>query len=252
MTTVREILNSLYTAAPPELKEPWDNVGLLCGNGDLEVRGVLIALDVTMPVLQEAKSLGCNLVVTHHPIIFGEIASVTDCEPTGKLLLYAIENGIACVNLHTNLDKAEGGVNDILAQKLHLQGVEKLGDYLRGGTVKEATLKAYAQTVKDTLGCSGVRYADGGKPVHRVAVGGGACADEIALAASAGCDTLVTADIKYHQFLQASLWGVNLIDAGHFQTENPVTEHLKSRIVSEFPDIPCEISRVHDDPIRFL
>ncbi|MBQ7566695.1 MAG: Nif3-like dinuclear metal center hexameric protein [Oscillospiraceae bacterium] len=249
---VRDLEALLAELAPTDDKEPWDNVGLLCGCADAPVTGVLVALDVTLPVLEEAVSLSCEAVVTHHPLIFGEIATVTDRDPTGKLLLYAAQHGISCVNAHTNLDRAVGGVNDVLAAKLGLQNVERIGDYVRCGSVDETDLPLFAARLKEKLGCDGLRFADGGKPVHRVAVGGGACGDEIAAVAQAGCDTFVTADLKYHKFLEAELWGVNLIDAGHFETENPVASVLYDAIRAKYPSLRCVLSQRHADPTRFL
>lgn len=262
MATVRDVLESLFALAPASLKEDWDNVGLLCGSADQKISKILVALDASVKALEEAKENGCNLLVTHHPILFGQIRSLTDETATGKELLFAVQNSIACVNLHTNLDCVAGGVGDRLAQKLELRetklleprGTDEAGKpygYVYGGTVAQTSLPEFVQFVKRTLGCEGLRYADGGRPVHRVAVGGGACGDEIPTVLAHSYDTFVTADLKYHQFADAAEMGLNLIDAGHFQTEDLICETLCAYLRSSFPQIETLRSRKHGDVIRF-
>lgn len=252
MTTVGEVRDFLLEKAPLDQKEEWDNVGLLCGRANAAVHRILVSLDVTKDVLSEAKELGYDLVVSHHPMLFGEIREVNDGSVTGELLLTAAEAGIACVNCHTNLDKADGGVNDVLAQAIGLRVIGKAGEYLRFGNVEKTDAESFARKVKEKLNCPGLRWADGGRPVQIVAVGGGACADEMDGALDAGCDTLVTADVKYHQFLEAAARGLNLFDAGHFQTENPICQVLADWLRGAFSDLPCDVSRRHGDVIRFL
>lgn len=260
---VSEIVSYLFSLAPSYMKEDWDNVGLVCGHSDAEVNKVLIALDASSAALQEAKEKKCQMVVSHHPMIFGGVKQVNDNSITGKNVLFAVENRIACVNMHTNLDSVADGVNDILAEKLGLQsivlvapkGTDDTGreyGYVRVGEVEKTTLEDFATIVKDVLGCHGLRYAHGGKPVKKVAVGGGACGDEISNVLAAGCDTFVTADLKYHQFCDAEGLGLNLIDAGHFQTEVPVCNYLLKKLSEKFPELQVEISQKQKDPICYL
>ena len=115
-----QIHKALFDLAPAYMKESWDNVGLLCGHGGQKVSKILVALDPFMDVAKEAKAIGAQLIVTHHPLIFSGIKAVNDADLTGRTLLYLIENGIAAINLHTNLDSAPGGVNDCLADALGL------------------------------------------------------------------------------------------------------------------------------------
>ncbi|MBR3850370.1 MAG: Nif3-like dinuclear metal center hexameric protein [Oscillospiraceae bacterium] len=262
MPNVRDVLQKLYELAPANLREDWDNVGLLCGSDEQPVTKILVALDATMGVLQEAKERGCDLLVTHHPMLFGSVRAVNNSSVTGKELLFAARNAIACVNLHTNLDCVCGGVGDKLAQLLRLQdaalvaprGTDEQGrpyGYVYGGTVDQTALPEFVEFVKCALGCTGLRYADGGKPVHRVAVGGGACGDEIPTVLAHGYDTFVTADMKYHMFLDAAQMGLNLIDAGHFQTENPICAVLCDYLRASFPNIETLLSETHADPICF-
>ena len=262
MTTVRDILSFIETIAPPYMKEDWDRVGLNCGHPDKAVTTVLVALDPFEDVCQEALEIGAELIVTHHALIWTP-GFVTDETAQGRNTLFLIENGIACINAHTNLDCAPGGVNDILAQKLGLANIEVIAPkgtdpqgrpwgLLRQGTVESQSLEAFLPKIKKALGCPGLRYADGNKPVHRVAVGGGACAGEMRLAAAAGCDTFVTSDIRYNQFWDARELGINLIDAGHFYTENPVCTYLTEKLREQFPELNVAMSAWHYDCANFF
>ena len=126
MATIREIYNVLFDFAPADMKLDWDNVGLACGHFDAEVHKILVALDPMPDVFEEAKACSCELVVTHHPLLFQGVKQVNSDTYAGNCLLYLIENGIAAMNLHTNLDCCPGGVNDVLAAKLGLEHVEIL------------------------------------------------------------------------------------------------------------------------------
>ena len=263
MTTVADILNYMDTIAPPHMAESWDNVGLLCGRKEKPVKKILVALDPFRSVIDEAIELGADLIVTHHPLIFGEeLKAVNDTTETGRCLLTLIENGIAAINAHTNLDMAPGGVNDVLAQKLALANVEVLnpsgttesGDdwgLLRVGDVPEQPLPAFLNRVKTFLGCEHLRYASRFKPVRRVCVGGGSCAGAMHEVLAAGCDTFVTADVKYNQFRTAYELGLNLIDAGHFHTENPTMPILTRKLRHAFPEVEVVFSEKHRDVMRF-
>ena len=262
MATVKDILDYIETFAPTAMKEDWDNVGLNCGHLDKEVKTILVALDPFSHVCEEAKAVGADLLVTHHTLVW-EAGFVNDTTEQGRNTLFLIENGIAHINAHTNLDCAPGGVNDILAEKLTLsdisvidpKGVDKEGrqwGLLRQGTVTEQPLTQFLQTVKTNLGCDALKYVDGGKPVHRVAVGGGACAGEMKKAVEAGCDTFVTADLRYNHFWDAKVLGLNLIDAGHFHTENPLCAYLAVMLQKSFPEITVFTSKEHADCAKFF
>ena len=263
MTTVKDILQFLQTVAPKSMKMDWDNVGLLCGSEKQEVTKILVALDPFESVCREAAEVGADLLVTHHPLIFQPPKSITDDDGVGRAILQLIRSGISAVNAHTNLDCAPGGVNDVLARTLGLEdisvidpsGMDEEGrpwGLLRQGTVDKQALPAFLAHVKTSLGCEGLRFVDGGKPVSKVAVGGGSCAGGLLEVFDAGCDTFVTADVKYNQFWDAKELGINLIDAGHFHTENPVVSGLASRIREAFPEIQIKISETHRDCINFF
>ena len=263
MPNIREIYNALFAFAPAYMKMDWDNVGLLCGKFDAPVTRVLVALDPMMDVFEEAKALGCELVVTHHPLIFGAVKQVNDESYDGRNLLYLMENGIAAMNLHTNLDQCPGGVNDVLAEALGLQNVSILNPVgtdaqgrpyglIRMGETDAQDVSQFAAFVKNALSCPGVRFADAGRKVCKVAVGGGSCGSEIADVLQAGCDTLVTADLKYNHFEEAKYRGLNLIDAGHFETENPVCAVLERILKEAFPRLPVFLAKTHRDETQFL
>ena len=248
MTTVREIERFLYDWAPRELAESWDNVGLLVGDPEAAVERVLVALDITPQVAEEALERGCQLIVAHHPVMncaWRPVQTVRADDRQGRTLTALLRGGVAAICMHTNLDAADGGVNDILAEKLGLERLEMLTEEKIGriGTLKcEIPLVEFTHSVIELLGCNGLRYVDAGRPVHRVAVGGGACGCYIPQAAAAGCDTFVTSDLKYNDFLDTE--GLNLIDAGHFPTENVVCPALRARLQGAFPavDVLCSTS----------
>ena len=254
MATVNEIFDILLGFAPKEYKEDWDNVGLLCGHRDARVKKVLVALDVTIAVAQEAKAMGAELIVSHHPLLFS-VNSLSDETAQGELLLFLAANDIAVISMHTNLDSTSGGVNDVLAQRLGLENIRTLdgAEYGIGriGEVAEQPLSVFVRTVKRALAAGGIRYADGGKPVRCVAVGGGACMDFLPQAIAAGCDTFVTGDVKYHQFQKAAALGVNIIDAGHFPTEDPVCSVLCGLLSEKFPGLTVRKSEIHGDCVKF-
>ena len=262
MATVKDIFDFINTVAPAYMKESWDNVGLNCGRMGKEVQTILVALDPFAGVCQEAVELGADLLVTHHALLWNP-GFITDETQQGKNTLFLIEHGIPCINAHTNLDCAPGGVNDTLAKVLGLSDVKVISpvgtdeadrEYglLRCGFVQEQPLEGFLQHVKDTLGCEGLRYADGGKPVRKVCVGGGACGSELMEAYHAGCDTFVTADVKYNQFWDAQDLGMTIIDAGQFHTENPVVKVLADKIQKVFPEIRVVLSKSHNDCTKFF
>lgn len=253
MRTIEEIYAYLCELAPLALQMSFDNAGFLLGRRAASVNRVLLALDITDAVIDEAAEKGCELIVSHHPLIFRKLSCVTDMEPDARVLRM-LEKGIGAICMHTNLDIAPGGVNDVL---LALLGAENEGpldadNCGRVGTLPEPmALPDFLAWVKARLGAEGLRYCEGGKPVQRVAVMGGAGGDALRAAWEKGCDTYVTADLKYHQFLDAAQMGLNLIDADHFYTENPVIPVLCEKLRARFPELRCEVSERHRAVIAF-
>lgn len=261
MTTVSDILQFLNTIAPPQMRiGDWDAIGLNCGHADAEVTTVLVALDPFAEAIEEASAVGAQLLLTHHPLLF-EPGTITDQTCQGQRTLRLIENKIAHICVHTNLDCAPGGVNDCLAEALGLKNISIIDPIttregvsyglLRQGAVEMQSIEQFLSHIQKVLHTNGLRYVSS-KPVHQVAVGGGACGSELLKAYHAGCDTLVTADVKYNQFRDAYDLGMNLIDAGHFFTELPVCNYLASQIQSAFPDLRVILSKTQTDPTKFF
>ncbi len=253
MATVKAILNYLDDLAPVGLKMDFDNVGLLIGRSCSEVTRAVTALDLTLRVIVEAKELGAQLIISHHPLFF-DLKHVTDADPTGRRLLALAENHIAAICMHTNLDAAQGGVNECLADALGLQVVRPLDNdenISRLCLLPEIGFQTFMKLTCEKLGAAGLRYHDAGRPVHRVGICGGSGGQDILSAYEQGCDTFVTADVKHHQFLEAAELGINLIDAGHFPTEDVVIRPLTEKVAAAFPDVELIKSAVCSQPEKF-
>ena len=253
MITVQQVEQKLFDWAPRQLAESWDNVGHLVGDPDREVRRILVSLDITERVVQEAADGGFDLIVSHHPVMnctWHPVQTLRTDDRQGRILTKLTENRISAICMHTNLDAAEGGVNDVLACTLGLEDLEMLTEEKIGrvGTLKcELPLVEFLPFVIKSLGCHGLRYVSCGKDVHRVAVGGGACGCYIPQAIAAGCDTFVTSDLKYNDFLDTE--GINLIDAGHFPTENVICGPLAAYLQKAFPAATVSVSASHSSEV---
>lgn len=253
MASVNDLLRFLTVFAPLELQLDFDNSGFLVGHGDAEVKRVLLALDITNDVIEEAIQKEANLIISHHPIIFHPLASLTDNGAGSKVMRLA-ENRIAAICMHTNLDIADGGVNDVLIRLLGASctdSLDKDGCGRVGFLPEPLSLERFLEHCKSILHTNGIRYVNAGKPVQKLAVMGGAGADSLRDAYEKGCDTYVTADVKYHQFLDALELGVNLIDADHFCTENPIIPVLAEMLEKAYPNIRFLISEKHRALISF-
>ena len=236
MTRVADVVDIMKEMAPVELAEAWDNVGLLVGNSEREVHKILIMLDFDEKGLNEALEIGADMIITHHPAIMSKLSNITD-----NMFLQLIENKISLCSMHTNLDSAEFGVNQVLAETIGLYDIEPIDfDGLLGrvGYVDEYTLGEFIQTVKLALDIEHVRYVGSKRnKVKKVAVLGGSGADFIPNAKIEGCDVYVTADVKYHQAQTAYKLGINVIDAGHFETENPVIYKVARYLRGKLEDV---------------
>lgn len=252
--TVRDVFNALAMHAPVELKMDFDNVGHLAGRADAAVTRAVVALDITDEVIAEAAELGAELIVSHHPLIFGSIKSVTDGDLTGRKLVALLGRGMSAICMHTNLDAAQGGVNDALAAALgaQVQGVLNSEEWVSriAELPEDVEFGEFLSRVKLALGANGLRYAGPEKPVRKLGICGGAGAGDILLALAQGCDTFLTADVKHHQFIWANEEGINLIDAGHYPTENVVVPVLCRWLGEDFPGLDVRVSS-HAQPERF-
>jgi dinuclear metal center YbgI/SA1388 family protein len=258
MTKAGEIRDFLFAAAPRELAMDFDNVGLLVGSPDTDVTKALFSLDITTPVIDEAAAVGAQLIVSHHPVIWDAMKSVTGENVQSAKVVKLIKCGLAAICMHTNLDIAAGGVNDVLMERLGgtTAGIlESTGEDCgcgRTGELKaEMPFRDFLSVCKNALNADGLRFHDAGLAVKKLAVMGGAGGDCVELAKSLGCDTYVTADVKYDQFLTAAELGINLIDADHFCTENVIVPKLAAMVSENFPDVKVCISKVHGQTAKF-
>lgn len=223
---INNIIEKLEKEFPPELAYEWDNVGLLVGDREREVKNVVVCLDVTEDVMEFAKNAEAELIISHHPVLFSPINRINRDTKTGKLLMEAIANKIAVYSAHTNCDKAENGINARLAEIFDLNDVEALEE---DGLGRIGTLSGpmefceFAKSVEEKLSIK-VRFCgDTKKVIKKVAICSGSGSDVIETAIAKGADVLLTGDTKYHQMLD-SKDDINIIDAGHYGTECIVTE----------------------------
>lgn len=237
MRRVSEITEFLEERIPTALKMDYDNVGLICGFPEKEVERVLVSLDITLETIQEATDMGAELMVAHHPVIFSPLSSIRYDDPTGRRVIQLIRNGISAVCMHTNLDRLEGGVNTALARALGAE-VETMLDVGCICRLEEpAALESFLAEAEGALGAKDFRYCCSSGYVQRLAVCGGAGGDMVYEALKYDCDTVLTGEIKHHQWLDGKEMGLNLIDAGHYPTENVVVPVLCDMLRSAFPDI---------------
>lgn len=254
MTTISEIYEYLCELAPLELQMDFDNSGFQIGRADKAVEKVLLSLDITDAVVSEADAIGAGLIISHHPLIFRAIKTINGSDPEGERLLRLAEKGIAAISMHTNLDIVQGGVNDVLLEILGAESqsvLDSLGCGRVGILPKAMSLDEFLDVCREKLIVNGLRYYNSGKPVYKLAVMGGAGGDNLEDAYRHGCDTYVTADIKYHQFLRAQELGINLIDADHFCTENPVMYYLRDKLSDKFPELEFVVTEKHEAIISF-
>ena len=246
---VHDILTFLETVAPKETALSFDNVGLLVGDLESEVSGILVSLDCFDEVVDRAEDLGANLIITHHPIIFSPLNTVT----ADNLVYKLIQKGISVISCHTNLDLAVGGVNDALCSVLGLYDVKTIeahdGFLLRIGELDEAEDPySFARHIKETLG-GGVKFVAGDRDILKVAVCSGSGGDYLSDVMKSGADAFVTADVKHHVFIEAGSLGISLFDAGHFNTEDVIIAPLCRDIAEAFPEISvseCHFSKIEN------
>ena len=250
MPTVQQIADYFEEIVPSSLALGFDNVGLLCGFPQQPVTKVLLALDATVTVMEEAVANGVNLIITHHPVIFSPFKRVLSTDPDGRRVIYALQNNLSVISLHTNLDAVDGGVNTTLASLLGLENLSVMDIGRIGELPEKLDLSAFLSRCQTALAVSGMRYLNSGRPVHRVAVCGGSGGDYVSAAAEAGCDTLVTGEIRHHQWLEGKERGINLIEADHYCTEAIVLPALSEMLLIGFPDLSVQISAVENQPSR--
>ncbi len=261
---IKEVIHALEQFAPLPLQEDFDNAGLQVGlTGTEEVSGALLCLDVTEEVVDEAISLGCNLVVSHHPLIFQKLRRITDANYVQRSIIKAIKNDITIVSMHTNMDAAVGGVNYKIAQKLGLTNLQFFGktkeeDGIKGGdgvigewqepkAADDLVLALRKEFNVESVQCNQLLR----RGIKRVAICGGAGAFLLNDAIAAGADAFITGEMRYHEYFGHEQ-EIQICVIGHYQSEQYTSEIFRDIIERECPGVKCHISRVNTNPIIYL
>ena len=251
--TVKELYERMNDRIPEQLCEEWDNDGLMCSaDTSAEVSRCLVTLDVTEEIVDYAIAQGFQLIVSHHPLIFKPLKSVTGGDNISRKVIKLIENGISVFSFHTRADKVSGGVNDKLCQHFGIKDAEPFGEGMLGrvGTVEEMTLEDFVYAAKMTLGVDVIKYSDAYNPVRRVALVGGDGKDYVKAAIEAGADTYLSGRIGYNVMEEAAELGINLVEAGHFFTEQPVTEFFADILMHIDPNMFIETA--YSNMIKYI
>lgn len=245
MARVKDFYEFLNTLAPFDTQESWDNSGMLVGDAEAEVKKAAVVLDITAEEIAKAKSAGAELIISHHPVIFSPLKSVTKGSVPFELVASSI-NAICC---HTPLDIAEGGTNDTLSQLLGFDLTQSENDpILRTGTIESTTASALAGHIAQKLSTR-VRYADAGKPIQKIALcTGSGCS---LIEAAGEIDAFITGDASHHNFLDCIQAGITLIAAGHYETEIVVVPALVKKLQEQFPNVEI-IDLKQENPIKFI
>ena len=258
MTTVQQIYEEMQRIAPLALAESWDNPGLLVDCGGEVSRG-LVTLDITPEVVEEAARKGCGLIVSHHPVIFSPLKKLSGQDVAFQL----VKNGISAICMHTNLDAAEGGVNEVLAGIFGMREMEAFAEGCgRVGSIEPITVPELAKKAQKELAsrCNQpsdgpavqIKFADTGKVVRRLAVISGAGGSLFEDAIARGADCLLTGEANHHHAIDAKRLGLSLIAAGHYATEFPVTAAVAEKLRTAFPELEVLVSEDARDPYTYL
>ncbi len=230
--TVKELYRKMSERIPENLSEEWDNDGLMCSSDtSADVHRALVSLDVTEEIVDYAIENGFDLIVSHHPLIFKPISSLTEDSHVARKVIKLISNNISVFSFHTRADKVVGGVNDQLCDLIGLFDTHPFGEGGIGriGRIdEECSLEDFVYRIKDQLGLQGVLVSDGYNRVSTIAVLGGDGKDFVKAAIDAGADTYISGRISYNMMEEAAEMGINLIEAGHYFTEFPVTSFFSN------------------------
>lgn len=257
---VRDITAAVEEFAPLSIQEEWDNSGLCIGSPEDEVHGVLVGFDCTEALIDEAVALGCDMVITHHPLIFRGIRRICGEDPVGAAVMKAVKAGVAVYAAHTSADKVIAGVSGAMARRLGLEEIEVLepedGPFGLGavGLFPEPMDGETAlQLVRDRFGVSVIRHSRTLRtPIRKVAMCGGSGAGEIGAALKAGAQLYITADVSYHNFFTPE--GFMLMDIGHFESEVEIVEIFFSVLRKKFPTFAVRLSGCLDrsNPVHYF
>lgn len=261
MIKVKDIAEVIETFAPKGLQESYDNTGLQVGDPEMPVSAALLCLDITEEILDEAIERHCNLVVTHHPLIFKGLKGVTGATPAERIVIKAIRSNVAIYSAHTNLDSAWNGVSHEMAHMLSLQSIAVLepkdADADTGlgviGEIQPTPTLEFLRKVKEVFGVRALRYSRQwpGIVVKRVAICGGSGASLIREAVRQGADAMITGDVKYHDYTEDGR-KLLIADIGHYEGELCATR-IFSRIIRErYPEFIIYFSEKESNPIGIL
>lgn len=247
MITVNNIFDFLNDKYPVDTACDFDNPGLLVGDGNETVTKAVVCLDCDINAVNFAKETGANLIVTHHPVIFSGLKSVTK----GTVVYELVKSGISVISMHTNLDIATGGVTERLCEAIGLTGVKHFVSH-SGFLIREAECSIHgadklAQHIKQQLGTA-VRYVDSGNNIRRVLVCSGSGGEFLTDVISGGYDALISADIKHNVFIDAINHGVSVLDTGHYNSENVIVKPLCRELSDTFGEI--EFTVFNNDKIK--
>ena len=251
MQKIKDILNYTETFAPLDTQMDFDNSGLLIGSIDESVSKVLLTLDITNSVVEEAVKIGAELILSHHPVIFAPLKKIEK----NTVVYNLIKNEINALCLHTNLDLGESfGVNTCLADAVGVKNYKFVQDecLLVGELGKEMTTKEFAEIVKISLSCKGVRFTNGETEIKTIAICSGSGGDYVKLAKQTGADLLLTGEIKHNQILTANEIGLSIIDASHYKSEDIVITPLLNKLQQQFPDLEFIKSKTFSDKLEFI
>ena len=258
MTTVQQVYEEMQRIAPLELAESWDNPGLLVDCGGT-VQKVLVTLDITPEVVEEAARKHCEVIVAHHPVIFSPLKKIGPQDVPCQL----VRAGISAICMHTNLDAAEGGVNEVLAGIFGMKNLETFADGCgRVGDIELNSVKGLAYQVQKELAsrCNlpengpavQIKLVDNGRMVKRLAVISGAGGSLFEEAIAVGADCLLTGEANHHHAIDAKRLGLSLIAAGHYATEFPVTAAVAEKLRAALPELEVLVSEANKDPYTYL
>jgi len=259
---IKEIVSALERSAPLALQESWDNCGLQVGQLDVEARGVLVSLDVTEQVVVEAVSRGCNVVVSHHPLLFHGLKRLTGASDVERAVIQAVKHDVTVVSMHTNLDNAPGGVNWKIAEKLGLCDVDffarknvagiDCGSGVVGLLPQPLEASDFVALVKQTLEARCAHCNDLLKrPVRKVAICGGAGDFLLSDAIREGADAFITGEMHYHQYFGHEQ-EIQICVVGHWETEHFTSELLRDIIRRECPGVVCELADTQTNPVKAI
>jgi dinuclear metal center YbgI/SA1388 family protein len=255
---VQDVCDQLALWAPKEIAEDFDNVGLLVGNPEAQVNGILVCHDALEEVIDEAIELGASMVVCFHPIIFSGLKKITPKHYAARSVIKAIQHSIAVYALHTALDKINGGVSDLMADALKLEQRQILmpeADHYGFGRIgllpKRLSAKDFLTQLGQVFKSSVIKHSDlGPKSIHKVAVLGGSGAFAIEKAIEQSADAYVSAEFKYHDFFKADS-GFLMADIGHYESERFTKNAIAQKLREKFPNFAVTLSELNTNPVKY-